>query len=796
MLNLSRMKKVIVTICGLVTAALPLCAQTAQSVKGLVIDEKESPMEFATVAVIALPDSTVVAGGITDESGSFDMEVAENASLVQVSMIGYKTVEMPVSAFSERVTVHMEQDNEMLEGAIVTTQLPRTEIKGDAVVTNIAGSVLEHTGNANDVLAKIPGMISKDGKLEVIGRGEPVYYINGRKITDTSELRDLMSEDIKAIDVVSNPGALYGGDVRCVVRIRTVKRQGEGFGFALTSQAKQHIYDCKDFEPSWSVLDLNYRKGGWDWFGKLVYFNQRGYQYSPCTYSTIIKRDDALVSHSQQGVLDFQSRSVGIQYVFGANWQINENHSLGFKIDRGRDNRHPVTTTVDCDVIVDGKLEDHLFSVSEANSPYSNQWNGNIYYDGKAGKLGINFNGDFVYGHARTDTDTKESSLVDPMELSSTSSAHSILSAGKLVLTYPIGKGELQAGAEETYVVAAQKYSITKTDIPSTDAALSENIIAGFAEYSLPLSFGQFKAGLRYEHLDNSWDDFLLKTSTERHQDNWFPSVSFSTKAGPVDLSFAYTGKTIRPNYGLLTTEISYINRFAYQTGDPFLFNEKHRTASLNANWKWLTFSGSYERTDNLFVQWALPYNDQGVVMVKVANLDVPFRKMSFYLNASPTIGVWSPRFTVGMDKQFLTLPVIDPMAIGGRRDIILNDPMYLFQTDNAFRFKHSWVVEARYHYMSPMSATYSKIYEPIQSLDFSVQKSFLKEDALTLRLACEDVLNSSKIYNEMDFGAYHALQMNDNRLPCITLRVSYRFNSTNSKYKGTGAGQDAKDRL
>ena len=134
----------------------------------------------------------------------------------------------------------------MLNEIVVSKTRPKTKLLGDAVVTTVAGSILEHAGNSLEVLAKVPGMISKNGNLEVIGRGTPIYYINGRKVTDDSELRNLMSEDIKSIDVVSNPGAEYGGEVRCVVRVRTVKRQGDGFSYALTSQALQHIYDNHD----------------------------------------------------------------------------------------------------------------------------------------------------------------------------------------------------------------------------------------------------------------------------------------------------------------------------------------------------------------------------------------------------------------------------------------------------------------------------------------------------------------------------------------------------------------------
>lgn len=36
-------------------------------------------------------------------------------------------------------------------------------------------------------MAKTPGMIRQGEKLEVIGRGEPIFYINGRRVQDPEE---------------------------------------------------------------------------------------------------------------------------------------------------------------------------------------------------------------------------------------------------------------------------------------------------------------------------------------------------------------------------------------------------------------------------------------------------------------------------------------------------------------------------------------------------------------------------------------------------------------------------------
>ncbi len=776
---------------------ISLPGQDARTLRGVVLDEDGAPVAFATAVVMALPDTTVAGGCMTDENGIFSLEIRPGASSVQVSMIGYKTVELPVAGFEQGQTVRLVQDSRMLEGAVITAQLPRTEIKGDAVVTNITGSVLEHSGNAYDVLGKIPGIISGSDGLEVIGRGAPEYYINGRRVTDASELRNLMSEDIRSVDVVSNPGALYGGDTRAVVRIRTVKRQGDGFSFALTGQARQHVYNCRDFEPSWSVLDLNYRTSGWDFFGKLVYWNQRNYQISSIYGTTFIDGTDGHHDMVETATLDYRSHNGGFQYVGGANWQINDSHSLGFKLDYNHNTIGDSRLLMDSELFIDGIQDDHAVTVSDGRIPDSPQWTGNLYYDGSAGGFGINFNADFVAGSTDSFSEMHEESWVSPADLTSRSSARTSMGAGKLILSHPIGKGSLQFGAEEIFVSASQRYSITFDDIPATDASLTENTIAGFAEYSVRLPFGQLGAGLRYEHSVFDYDDHITDASDLHRTDHsWFPSLSFATMAGPVGVSISYTGKTRRPNYNMLTTEVSYNNRYCYQTGDPTLFNEKHRNAAINASWKWLVFSGNYERVDNSFVQWATPWNDRGVVLIKNSNLGVPLRRLNFYLTASPTAGVWNPSWTVGLQKQFLSLTVEDPRAEGGFRTLQLDRPMYLMQFNNAFRFKRSWILKADYYYYSRMSTSISEVYRPIQSATLSIQKSFLNDDALTFTLTWADIFNSSVVYARTDFGRYVIDQPNDNFNTFLMLHISYRFNSAGSKYKGTGAGQEAKNRM
>lgn len=749
-------------------------------------------LEFATV-VLAKGDSTVVAGAMTDEQGHFEIKAQPGRYILSVALIGYKGHVAPVdlSQNCDAGRIALVQDQYMLGEAVVEAQLPRTELKGDAVVTNISGSVLEHAGTAQDLMGKIPGMIQRDGKSEVIGRGEPVYYINGRRVLDPDELRSLMSEEVRAIEVVNNPGAAYGAEIKSVVRIKTIRRQGEGFGFALTSQAKQHL-TCKDFEPSWSVLDLNYRKGNLDFIGKLLYWDNYGYQYADIAETSFAAGN----LFDQSGRLAVRQHAGGTNSIFGVNWQINENHSVGLQLQYNGLLFGSYKEVVNEDVFMNKALIDNLVSENNTNMVTNGGWLGNLYYSGKADKLEIEFNTDFQTNAECNESRIDESSTVNPRSIDSSVDNRYGIVASKIVFKYPVWKGQIQAGAEESYVKTRQQHRITFEEIAPSESELRENNIAGFAEYFLPLNIGQLSAGVRYEHVDYEYDDITGTGDLERRQDNWFPSASFSTKIGKVALSASISGKTQRPGFWKLSNEMQYHSRFTYQTGDPTLKNEKYIDAAINANWKWLTFSTTFENIKDAIDQVGHPYGDDGITLLTYENMKSPINIYSAYVTAAPTIGCWSPQYTAGVRKQFFNIDVADGREPSGYRNVKYDTPMFMLQFNNAFRFRNDWELSADYRFQSRMSYGSAEILSRTNVLDFSVQKSFFKDRSLTVRLSATDVLNRSQEHVVVDYGNFYVDQNNDHRNPAILLRVSYHFNTMVSKYKGTGAGDSVKNRF
>ena len=278
---------------------------------------------------------------------------------------------------------------QQLQEVVVRGQLPYTRLKGDAMVTRITGSVLEKVGTAQDVLRKVPGMIRKGDELEVIGRGKPVYYINGRRVYDKDELKRLMSDEIANVEVITNPGAAYDATVTAVVKIKTVRRRGDGFGFNVFGKSEQSLRTGTN-DPECQV-DMNYRVGGLDFFASAKEWQYTSHQWSDLGQVTTDRNNsDELFRYD--GNLDYKWRGIGTHLNAGFNWQINENHSLGAKLD------YSVTTHSNTKEMLNmNKWEKgtYMESVSSDGRKWSDNPDNilvNAYYNGNVGKLNIDFN--------------------------------------------------------------------------------------------------------------------------------------------------------------------------------------------------------------------------------------------------------------------------------------------------------------------------------------------------------------------------------------------------------------------
>ena len=773
--------KILIPICLLISAGLTSYAQ--EILKGRVSDASGEPVPYANVALLSKSDSTIVSGTVTDEDGTFSI-ASEEDRILMVAMLGYETIYLTPS---ENMTIILKEDPALLEGAVSTGMMVKTRVTATSMVTEIQGTVLGSSGSVLEMLGKVPGMVSKGDELEVLGKGSPVIYMNGRKLHDMNELKQMRSEDVQSVEVISNPGAQYDATVSAVVRIRTVRSEGEGFGFDLNAANNQDLQNGVS-DPS-ATLDLRYRFRNLDLFGSANYWkwDQIG------VYEDHVKMYTGRNAYVQEDAVSNEHYySSGLNYNLGFNWQFIDNHSVGARIVS--------RTTVDAgtyfksatDII---RYDESSGLVSSLNDSFQNEkrhspydWEGNVYYSGHVGKLGISFNADYLSN--RKDMVCNISDIIDDgeyVERLQEGVTTSRLAAAKLVLTYPVWKGQLEAGAEATSVERGNSYSITNYPLPASDSKVDENNVSAFASYSFSLpKLGSVSAGLRYEHVGFDYNDLLDgENSMVRYQDEFFPSLSWAGQFGPVHASLAYSLRTSRPGFDDLSDRIKYINSFTLLQGDPKLKNERKQEVGMNARYRWLNLSVSYERLDNALTQMFNIYCEDNMLLVKRSNILQPVRNLLVFLSTNPTWGVYSPGWSAGMQKPWAKIA-----------DVSYTKPMFFFTMNNAFRFRHSWQLEANMHIQTKGDYLNFRMTTPSCNLGFVVQKCWLKNDALCLRISVQDVLKRSlqSTYSDAGFLIHTETPVRNNHRLDVSLR--YTFNASKSRYRGTGAGKDAQSRM
>ena len=674
-----------------------------------------------------------------------------------------------------------------LQEVVVKGNLPNTRLKGNAMITRIQGTPLSDAGTLGEMLVKVPGMTGTDEAPEVLGKGSPLIYINGRLMRDNSELKRLRSEEIRDVEVINNPGAQYDATVRAVVRIRTVRQQGDGLSLDLTLSDEHDLR--YDFDRPQMKVGANYRKNGVDVFGSVYYYHQDYRQYS--TIEDITTTDKVF---RQYGPYTMTWKHDNLTYTAGVNWQLSDNHSLGVRADLTHQMKGKNQVIYDEDVFENNALIDHLYSHQTSKETKPLGWLTNTYYNGKLGKLDIDFNFDFMRNGTDTDRENVEQSKVQDDFVVSKSCTRSRLYASKLVLSYPVWKGEMAAGTEMTFVNRNNTYWIDKAIIANSDAEITENNVAVFAEYSCDFKkYGSASVGLRYEHTLMDYDDAINKDEKmHRSMDEWFPTASYSVTLGKVQTALSYSIKTYRPSFFAMNDAVTYISRYMYQAGNSQLLNERVRDLTLNVSYKWITLTASYEHLTNPITQWNF-LTETDAMLCKHINLDKPINTLSAYLAVTPRVGIWSLNATAGFEKQDLYLDVEGPQGV---YRVYYDKPQYTLNAYNTFTLKHGWRFDVNLMYRS--SGCSYNFYNDTYNLRLGLvaQKSLLKDRSLTLRCAVLDCLQRNRVNALVDLGYNQFRQCNRFSTHKLLLSIVYRLNATRSKYKGTGAGKEAQARM
>ena len=751
----------------------------AQNITGRIIDEQSQPMPFANVVLVNRTDSVFIAGAVTKDDGTFSISTDKQDGLLKVSSVGY-IIKYIVARQGNVGDIQMQPDTQTLGEVVVKGERPQYKMTTGGMTVDIQNSLLKDVGTADDVLSMLPQVQGSDGNFTVFAKGTPEIYINNKKVQNARELKQLKSTDIKSVDVITSPGAKYNAEVGAVIRIKTRKHQGDGISVEAYSQVKRN--------NKWTTYDdvtVKHRKEGLEVFGTLEFTN--GSHSEDNTVTTDTHANGNHISIRQSAPNTFWYTEMGGE--LGASYEFDEDNSIGFSYELNgslyQGGEAMCEQTITRNNALEGNI-DQFMSITAADRPHHAA---NIYYVGKAGKLGIDLNGSWIWKKtSRDQVSIERSQQLADQDMHTYNVNRNRLLAGKLVLTYPIWKGELSAGTEMSCSNSHGIYSNVEQVVAPSNDEIKESNVAGFAEYKMKLGDWSLNGGLRYETVTSDYYSFgQYQTEPSRKYHDLFPNLSVGWQKNKWGIQLGYNKRISRPNYQALNSNVQYDNRYEYEGGNPLLRPTIKQNLDLNVTYSWLNFTAGYSHNKDMRLNFGSLYQEGTEITIWTNRNFDKFESFNASLTASPKFGFYSPTLTLSYWQQNF-----DTQAYGLATK--LNKPQFEVNFRNWFTIGKTTKAMLYLHYSTSYEYGFN-YYAHEFNINARVQKTFL-DGNLTAAIFANDIFRNLR---ERWTGYYPVTTMTKDAYvytQSIGLSLSYDFNATRSKYKGTGAGNAEKNRL
>lgn len=660
-----------------------------------------------------------------------------------------------------------------LQEVIVTARQPATKLVGSTLVSTIPGTNLADLGTALDVLAQLPMIKVTDNSVSVIGKSNIEIFIDGRPMRDDLELQQLLSSNLKKVELLMAPGAAYESTTGAVLKITTQRNFVKGL-----SLTDRFLIDRR---RKWSVLDylnLSYRVGDWEIFVNGTVNHNNSVAKGSTTNTLVYDGKETIVGSTQHNNYPTTTGVIkgGFNYAhgpqsFGAYYRYNpERGDFNNTGSEWLDDNPAISCVIDKHV----RAHSHLVS---------------LYYENTfAEKYRLHFDGDFRRSGESNSVATTYPASSDPA-VNSTDYRTSTLWAGKLYLNFPLGKGDFTVGTQDSYTHTSLDYRMLNNAvseyIPSSLTDARQTSAALFVSWSRMLGKFSLSAGARYEYVDYDFKVNGIRDEDVSRRDHLLtPDLSLGYSFNDESqVSLSYKMATVKPPYSQLTGSLNYVGMHQIEGGNPGLHDERMHDIRLFGLWRGFILQADYTRALDTYayVKQVYPAPDLQLIMHPV-NIDVS--ALSLYLVWNQPVRRWTPNVTVGMYRQWLKLA-------DNRHD----KPIFSYFFDNTFSLPHGWMITANISGSSQGDMHTNRFGASWFTMDASVGKTFLNK-SLTVKLAATDIFNTANNDWTMNTCGVFVDKRQSYDRRGLSLNIIYNFQPRKSTYKGTSAAEAEMKRL
>ncbi|AZB19326.1 TonB-dependent receptor [Chryseobacterium indologenes] len=719
--------------------------------KGKIVDEKDAPMEFSEVLILK-KDSIAIKSELTDEMGLFSIQLESDEYILKIKHFND-------TGYSKAFSLHNNLDlgkikierTKNIKEIVLEGRKKLIERKIDRLIFNVENSISATGGDALDALKVTPGIKVQNEKISMVGKNGMSVMIDDRLIQLSGDdiinfLKTIRSDEIKSIEVITNPPAKY--DAEGNSGIINIKRK-------------------KIAPNSWkSLVSTRYTQGNYASAGigaNFDYQKNKSYFNFSINYDRNKKKIDESFVNSYPSTL-WKEEKIKKSLFYPLTTKLGFDYKITPKIMTGVSLYYSYSDTNPTEkdrVIISDKAANKIDSLANSNKDLKNKYKFlslNYHLNYKIDSLGKQLTFDFDY----FSYNNKSDQLIQGQNFYSNSSPipnsgfifntvgginvdnynftvdmeHPIKSltlnyGGKLSISKSNSDNSFYNLRSETPILDPNNTNsfIYKEDISSVYASVTHKITSKL----------EGKLGLRLENVSTSGHSLTLDQIQTNNYLRLYPTAYLSyTPNDNHSFNINYGKRVTRPRYFWFNPFRSFNNQYFYSEGNPFLQPSFSDNIELNYNFKnKVTAQLYYSHLKNGF---------DFVTIVQPGDITSRFEKPFNYVT-SDKYGV-NISYTFDKFKWWESVNSLDynyshsTSSIPETNASLNGNYLQLYST-NTFKISSSIFFEATYFYSFPTVEGLFKV-SGINGLDLAFKMFFMKK-SLQLSLTGEDIFGSNR---------------------------------------------------
>lgn len=764
------MKRVFFLMLLSFTSMLLMAQGKGSSIKGIVLEPDNTPVEFASVALLS--DSKIVSGVITDNKGAFILsQLKDGTYTVRISSVGYNTISRTVQISGNKQIdlgkITLAQESVALGEVVVEGQAASKNVTVEKTRINTTSSMAGATGSLLEIIRN-SSSVTVDGNdnISIRGNSNVLILLDGVPTT-IGGLRGIPAANVKSIDIMTSPDVKHDSEgTGGIINIISRKQTNGGFHAMVSAN-----YGFTGFSNENAAI--NYNKGKWG-----LRLNYNG-----------LYEKDRIQSELHRHII--QSDYTIDQNIL--NTRRNRNNAMGMNLNFKPTAKDNLTLDVKLSLPRTNNLQDFHNEYSISGVPSSKQrltdtsinrdmLESSLSYKHlfQPGKEELTLMSSVSNNKGRRPSYYYESGT---MVQRSETGGHPFIFNTQADYMKMLGKTKMETGVKIMLRKNTIDHKMFERENEGQEWRLSPTLSNDMKHRELiPAAYAMigskitprlnYKLGLRMEYSHVSVES--EREHTEFQRDDLFlaPNLVFNYKASdPLTMTFALSRRITRPAYPQLNPYINLIDNQTYEQGNPRLKPEKTNKLDLGYTYtgKKLTLSG------NLYLNYTQDYISQ------IAYLG-PTALVMTYLNADKDIktGIeqnvkFSPSKWISIDLATNTYYSDSKGTFEGadiRNHGLVNNSNITFNV----KIHGGYNLQAQYFLTTPQYFPQFTT-KTIHYGNLGLKKTLMK-GSLTLSALLTDVFNTRRWDISSDNAIYTLSNNSKNKSRMAWVGITWNFNS------------------